>query len=666
MANRLVIWDEAMAKKELKKRLCESRKAREFWEQMWRSAESVVYSTSTSSFGQANPTYPYTSGSTDDDFDEDTPDLNVNIIQRDIRYIHSQMSSNPPSIAPVPFSSDSEDMRKADAADRTCRYGRRHYRFDNIQDQINLQTLVTGTSYGAATWNPNLGDIIEFDEETGDMLLEGDFEFAHVSCWDIFPDPYADTWEKVRYVFRRFDMPLEEALNMFPEHEEKLKALVDEQERDDHRGLAKDRQDRAATPDQITCFQYWETGLPVNGFQGRHCWCLSDGCLLTEVTKSPHAFKFKTGDVVKEGSPLAKARLPIHILTDIDVPGTYYGMSVVMFSSESQEMRNQFFNAAIETLRAVGTSTLILPQGAEIADDSITNSAWNFIKVTGNQGPYQLEGARVPQGFGEMIDRMEKSISDQDSVNESNLGIQSREQAAALMQLASDQSNQIRRRLFNKFTRFVETIFKDYLDVVRENWTTQRKIYVLGKEKAFEVMDFDAMSITGGFDLDGSYGTHFSLDPITRKDQIMQLIPLFREAGLPLRLLLNHLRMSDLSGIHDLSEMASDRQREIFEEMEARLDRGFGPDQAYIKPEDDEDHEPMVEFCKYFRSSAEFKYKKDEVKDLIRRHYKERLAMLGQAAAAMGGGAPAAPGGAASAQGEAPGAENLAGLLGGL
>ena len=661
---KLVVWDNQMAQRELKKRLAESRKNREFWEGLWRNCETVVYSTSTSVFGQANPIHPYAPSSPDDDFDEDAPDLNVNIIQRDIRYIHSQMSSNPPAVAPVPFSSDSEDRRKADVADRACRYGRRQYGMDSTQDQVNLQTVVIGTSFGIASWNPNLGEILEFDEESGEILTEGDFEFAHVSAWDIYSDPYADSWDKVRYVFRRFELPLEEALSLFPEHGSMLRKLVDSQEYEDSRGIAKERQDREAVPDLVTCYQYWETGLAVNGFQGRYCWCLADGTLLTEVERSPHAFKFVTGDTMNEGSVVARARLPIHIMTDIDVPGTYYGMSVVMFSSEAQEMRNQFFNAAVETLRAVGTSTLILPDGAEIADDSITNSSWNFIKVKGNQGPYQMEGARVPQGFAEMIDRMEKAIADQDSVNESNLGIQSREQAAALMQLASDQSNQIRRRLFNKYTQFVEAVFRDYLDVIREHWTTRRKIFVLGKEKAFEVMDFDAMSITGGFDVDASYGTHFSLDPITRKDQIMQLIPLYREAGIPVRSLLTHLRMSDLSGLHDLAEMAADRQREVFEEMEAGLDKGLSPDAAYILPEEDEDHEAMVEFCKFFRSSAEFKYKSKPVRELIRRHYKERLALLGQAAQAMGGGA--APQGGGPTAEAAPAPDNLGALLGGL
>jgi hypothetical protein len=662
MGSKLITWDEAMAKKELSKRLREAHKGREPWEILWRGAEQVIYSTSTTTFGQVNPIYPARPvGDDSDDLDGDSPNININLIQRDIRYIHSQMSSNPPSVAPVPFSSDSEDMRKSDAADRSIRYGRRQYKFDNTQDLITLQTLVAGSSFGLANFNPNIGDVLDFDEVSGDIQMEGDFEFTHVSVWDIYADPYAKSWDKVRYLFRKHTMSMEEALSMFPDKQELLDKSAKEQEDEMEGSTLRDISPQAATPDKVTLYQYWETGLPVNGFRGRYCWCLADGTALSAIEHNPHAFRFVTGTAKSEGSIIPKARLPIHILTDIDVPEHYYGMGVAMFSAEAQEMRNQFINASIETMRALGTPTLIIPDGAEMADESITSSPWNFIKIKGNVGPYQMEGARMPTGFSEMIDRLEKAISDQNSVNESNLGVQKREQAAALMQLASDQSNQIRRRLFNKYTKFIESIYRDYLDVIREHWTTKRKIFVLGKEKAFEVMDFDAMSITGGFDLDETYGTHFSLDPITRKDQIMQLIPLFREAGIPLRTLLTHLRMSDLSGIHDVAEMSADRQREIFEEMEANLGRGLAPEAAYIPPEEDEDHEAMAEFCKFFRASAEFKYKKPEVKELIRRHYKERLAMLGNAAQAMGGALPEAP---AEGGGEAP-PMDLGSMLGG-
>jgi hypothetical protein len=665
MATKLIVWDESTAHKELCKRLKEAKKGRQCWEDLWRACEAVVYNTSNSLFGQANPVHPGpVQDMGDDDFGDDSPDLNVNIIQRDIRYIHSQASSNPPAVAPVPFSADSEDMRKADAADKVCKYIRRHYRLDETQDQITLQAIVCGTSFGFSSFNPELGDITDYDEFTEMITTEGDLEFSQISVWDIFADPYAKSWDKVRYVFRRFCMPLEEACSLFPDKSEELKKAQQLDAEDSSFGLAQNRRPKDATPDSVVCYQYWETGLPCNGYEGRFIWCLDDGTLLTSLEKNPHRFKFVTGDTNKEGSIIPKARIPIHILTDIDVPETYYGMSVVMFSAEAQELRNQFFNASIETLRALGTPTLILPDGANVADDSITNSPWNFIKVTGNVGPYQLQGATVPPGFSEMVDRMEKAIGDQNSVNEANLGQQSREQAAALMQLASDQSNSVRRRFFGKYTRFVEEVYRDLLDCAREYWSTSRKILVMGKEKAFQVIDFDRAAITGGFDISEPYGTHFSLDPITRKDQIFQLIPLFREAGIPLRHLLMQLKLSDLQGMHDVAEMAADRQREIFEEMEAALDRGVLAQRAYIAPEEDEDHAPMLEYCKYFRSTAEFKYKKEPIKALIKQHYKERLSLLGEATAAMGG---AAPEGAAPAPQDAePAPENLGALLGGL
>jgi len=253
-----------------------------------------------------------------------------------------------------------------------------------------------------------------------------------------------------------------------------------------------------------------------------------------------------------------------------------------------------------------------------------------------------MEPMPLPSAMPSFREQLHVGIDDTMGVNESMFGIQKREQSGFAMQYATQQGNIIRRRLFNKLVKLTEAVYKDYLNIIKENWKETKTITVLGKEKAFEVIDISGADIDGGFDIVVEYGTSLSLDPITRREEILTLMPLFEKAGIQPRALLQMLKLNELDGAYDLLQLANDRQREIFEEMIAN--------NIYIPPEELQDHGNMLAFSYYYLMTSEFKYLAEEHKELIKRHIKEReqLAAQGVGAAQAEGGAPppAAPPGA--------------------
>jgi hypothetical protein len=231
------------------------------------------------------------------------------------------------------------------------------------------------------------------------------------------------------------------------------------------------------------------------------------------------------------------------------------------------------------------------------------------------------------------------------AVNESMFGQQSREQSGFSMQYATNQGNMIRRRLFDKYVTLVEDVYKSYLNIIRKHWTEPRTIQVLGKEKAFESVDLQGADINGGFDLIVEYGASLSLDPTSRRQELLQLFPLFQQAETDpaAKKLLSMLKLNELEGMYDRIQLAADRQREIFEEMIA-TDR-------YIAPEESEDDINMLSWAADYRMSAEFKYLKKEHQALILRHINERSQRVAQAS---GGGMPQAGAPQGGAPGELP------------
>jgi hypothetical protein len=242
-------------------------------------------------------------------------------------------------------------------------------------------------------------------------------------------------------------------------------------------------------------------------------------------------------------------------------------------------------------------------------------------------------------------------IDDSAGVNEAMFGQMQRETSGFSLQYATNQGNMIRRRLFNKYVLLTESVYKTFLQLVRKHWKTPKRIKVLGTEKAFNVVEISGMDIAGGFDLVVEYGASLSLDPTTRREEILTLLPLFEKAGVSTRTILSMLKLNELDAMYDEIQLANDRQYEYFKEM---IETG-----EYLEPRKLEDHKNMLEFSYRYVMTSEFKYLDDDSKELIYQHVEDREQLAATPAQPAPVGAP----------GEVPapgGAPDLGALLGGL
>jgi hypothetical protein len=170
----------------------------------------------------------------------------------------------------------------------------------------------------------------------------------------------------------------------------------------------------------------------------------------------------------------------------------------------------------------------------------------------------------------------------------------------------------------------------------------------LGKEKALEAVAVQGADISGGYDLIVEYGASLSLDPMTRREEIMSLQPIFEKAGVPVRVSLKMMKLNELEGLYDMMQLAEDRQREIFEEMIAN--------NTYIPPEKFQDHENMLAYAMQYVMTTEYKYLEEDKKPLIIQHIEDRSAMAAEEAAGQmpNPGGPLQPGPGAGMPGESP------------
>ena len=635
-------------KKELGSRLDNAKKARRDQEVMWNQVDYILYGELLPS-GQSG-VITGSNGTTTvgtqqfTEVDQSSSAISITYAFKNLRFIHAQLSANAPAVASSPNSGDVEDLRRADAADRLVRYALRQYRMQEYFDICGNSTLHYGTAFIKTLWNKELGAILSCDPVTGEIKTEGDFEATVIHPRRMFIDPEADCEKNIRYYFEEKILPYEQALYMFGEEKIDLLELARKKELDDYSGQKKF--------DVVKVFEYWETGLPLNGYAGKYCVCGEDGTPFTDIVANPFAFARAGGGA---GAP-KKARLPYHIFTDIDVPGKVWGKSFLDFVIRPQDVLNRLDSAVLDNLESHGVFRMVLPEGCDVDEGSITNVPKQIIKYTGTQPPFFIGPPQMTPDMSTYRTLVKQGIDDMSGVNESMFGQQSRETAGFAMQYAVNQGSMIRRRLFNKFTMLTENVYRAYLDIIRENWVIPRLVTVMGKENALEAVDIKGADIDGGYDLTLSYGTNLSIDPLTRRQEIIQYQPLFEKAGVTPRQSLELMKLNDLSGFYDCIQLAKLRQREYFEKMIAT--------KKYVPPELFEDHVNMIAYAREYRMTQEFTALEPETKNLIYKHIVERAKMpqveqkllAGEAgpgpqvageAAATGQGAPAGPGGPA-------------------
>ena len=605
MAAKIISWDPKQAKAELNKRLRGAKKARQSFEDQWRTNGNIVYNALSKNTAQFNITFDNVIELESGEVDEGDSEVGTNYAFKYLRFRHGQLSSNPPSVIARPSSPDSSDRQKADAADRIIRHGYEDGNIQELFDQAVLKTLTRGTGWIKQVWDPDKGDIVDMNEETQEVTLEGDLHCYAPDTFDVWCDPIARRWEDVRYIFERHLMPLEQAKYLWPEKFELLKKAVRKEKPQSYND--------AYVEDVVEVFEYWEKSLPYNGNVGRHAWHLDDGTLLEPMTKNPHLHH----------------RLPYYMMTDIDVEDVVYGKSTIEYVARKQELLNRFDSGLVDAMEAHGAVRLLVPESTEINDDEISNSNYDIIKYSGAVPPHHMAPAQLPPDLFRLRQQLRDDIQEMMGLNDAQLGIQKRETSGFSQQTMIESGNINNRRMFNKYTKFVKEFWRDRLGLIKEHWDIPRLILTLGQENAFEAAKIKGADIAGGFDIVVEYGASLPLDPNLRREQIMLLIEPLTQAGVPMKRVLKHLKLNELDNIYDELEQGERRQREIFEEMLALHKQGGD---VYIEPKELEDHESMLVFAQKYTMSMEYKVLPEEVKVLIDQHIKDRMELAAQVA----------------------------------
>jgi hypothetical protein len=565
--------------------------------------------------------------------DEAVDDITVNYIHDYIRYNHALMSANPPDVLIRPMTQDEEDQRKARTADVVRRFARDKYNLQERSDERNLKTLTKGTGYLIIRHDASGGEMLDFDEETGIALMEGDFDIYSPSTFDIWLSPDAKSNDKMPWFFERIIMTKEEAKFKWPEHAE----LFEEQQETRRWGFFDRKKEEKKEVDGsiVEVLRYVEKALPWNGMLGRQAYIFADGFEILD----------------KGENPQPNGQLGLHTLTDIDVEDDLYGKSIIDYMEPLQEMMAAIDTNDVANIAIGNVVRLLTTEGVAKAEEAVTTSQVDQIPIRGGN----LEEVRWLQPPNTMPDSVrirdqfrqgQKSLG---RVNDAMTGQLTRETSGYVMDRAVESGQMPHRRLFNKYTRVTRDEYLNIFDIIIQEWTLPRMIKSFGYEREYDIREhFVGTDIQGGWDIDVDYGRAFSLDPELRRQQIERWLPILREIpDFDPRMLARELKLGFADNILNRAELAYNRQQEYFDEMIKRFDQ-LGQ-YAYIEPRELEDHEAMYTYCRYYYHTRAFRRLDSELQKVIEQHIRARRDMIAkneakaQQPAAAVAGAPGMP-----------------------
>lgn len=631
-------WGPSEAQSIIEQRLIKAKMHRENnFEAQWRANESMLFKPSGDS--TLNPTLSYSSLAEVYAAKSSAPSPGINTpkVAQNLRFLHSQMSANPPSVIPQATSNEHSDKQAARAADHLLKFGKREYKIQENIDLTSLSTLTYGTGFIKLFHDPTAGkQPLKFEEGSDEITMPGDFKARPRLIWNLWVDPDADVWDDVRYIFERHIMPAEEALSRWPEYRDIImNNLVDTANHPSRiSSLGKAEGNVTDTRDEfhnamVEIYEYTEKGLPTNGMAGRRCFHIEDGTLLGDMSANPHP----------------EAILPYGILTDIDVPGEVYGKTTVDYALGLSRVVDALDNMVLNNIELHGSIKLVVFDQAETNKDDFSDDPVDIITVNGTHAhaPYQLKPASVTSDVYSLRAQLLESIDGIMGVNEILQGQLNRELSGFASQTAINAANMVRHRLFYKYTALVEFVYWTYLMSVRDNWKTRRVVSIVGPEDQTTVEAYQGADIASGYVLYVEYGTNFSLDPAMRREEIMQSKDIMVEAGISPKKIVEKLRYNEFGDIFDAVEAASKRQMEIFDEAIKKYEKTGNVDIEPANVMRKAYHLEMAEAAMEYVMTKEFLNLDAELREGIYNHIDEREALAAEQAAPPAEGQPGQP-----------------------
>jgi hypothetical protein len=544
-----------------------------------------------------------------------------------VLFLHAKLCISDPTLSVTPRKQDPGNKRAAAYAQGFLDYIRKRTKLqEKTESGSYLNVVVPGTGITYFGWNKDGGDLpkanSEIPSETTpgqeiEFEMEGDYDMRNVSPYRFWIDATAEHWDDANYCIEETELPIEVALSDYsdPEQQELIRQAQQALENE------KVDNDKTETKGSVKLYHYWERGRPWNGFLGAHVVFL----------------KPEDPQILYRGpNPYSHKQLPYSIMTDIDIPGSPWGMSRIIYAFQVQMSINNLITLIMDNISLFGGTKMLAPAGS-INDEAMNNSRDDiaFYDPASGGKVEHIRPGNVTTDVWRTYDILKGYINNVYGMNEFSQGQIPRELSSYAVQLALEMDDKYRIRLFNKKKSYLKDIYEKGLSISKQYLDDDRRVSIVGVEGYPDEPYFKMANLEGEYDVEVDYGPYMPVDPAARKQQLLEFLKsgYYEKAGGNMR------KVAKLLIDGSMLDIKQDFEKS-FKRQQVEIDKIIKGEKISIEEWDDHvEHAAAVED---FSRTETFEALPREVKNAIWEHGKEHVKAKAKQIAESGGpqGAP--------------------------
>lgn len=535
------------------------------------------------------------------------PLFNTVLVARAQQFLHSKLCITEPSVVTSPMNRDYDTKKRAEFAQPVLSSVQRTSCLqDKLEGGCYIDIVTKGSACIYVGWDPNAGEVVDFDRETGEITMSGDFCIRSVNMQDFFPQSSADNIHEMDSCIERIWVDVRKAVHEYPEIKPYIDQLI---ERDNQSAKTNNNSERSSN--SIALYHYWEKGQSWNGMLGKHVVFI----VKQKFENHRRDIDLDQIEILYHGeNPLEHKDVPYSWFTDLDIRNDIYGMSRSTHCAHHIDTANAFMSATIEAIELHGLPRLVAPENS--TDKSITENDIAkvlYYNATSGGQVYHLKPTPVTNDIWRMMEIIEREVDMMYGQNEFSKGQVNRELSSYTVQIGVEMDDKYRIRLFNKKTQFLERIYKQILALAIQFVKTPRKIKMVGKRNMYKELYWSGQDLKD-VDVNVEYGKYLPIDPAAKKQMILEIInsgAYERAGGNPAKLfkIIVDGDMLDLADIFEASKEIQDS------EIAAML---VG-EEVRVQPW--HEHTAHMDKLQEFMQTADFELLGKEKKALVWEHY---------------------------------------------
>lgn len=394
--------------------------------------------------------------------------IKVNHFRNLAQHLHVMITSTRPSLEARATNTDYKSLVQTRLANGLLDYYMREKRLEEHLKTAVECAIILGAGYIKMDWNSTTGEIVEYNEDTGNYVYEGDVQFTNLSPFDVIFDSTKENnqhdWVLCRTFKNKFDL-----IAKYPENETMILALPT---RSDYAVYNLNTMSRDETDD-----------VAIYEFYHKRTESMPDGRYLL----------FLSSDITLFDSAIPYRSLPIYRIAPSNILGTPYGYSPMFDILPLQEGIDSLYSTILSNNVAFGVQNLYVPRNADISISSLFGGL-NIIEGNAKPEPLQLTAtAEETYKFLEQLERVSETLSGVNAVARGNPPA-SLESGNALA-LVQSMALQFVSGLQQSYILMIEDVGTGLINLLKDNASVPRVAAIVGKSNRTYMHEFNGKDL---------------------------------------------------------------------------------------------------------------------------------------------------------------------------